>query len=66
MEVLALTTREVRLAASLQANLRRRRIHVALPDLLIAATAMEAGLPVATLNKKHFEAIPGIKLYAGA
>ncbi|MEB2341212.1 MAG: type II toxin-antitoxin system VapC family toxin [Flavobacteriia bacterium] len=63
MDVLPLTSREVRLAATLQANLKRRRIQVAMPDLLIAATAMEAGLPVATLNKKHFEALPGIKLY---
>jgi predicted nucleic acid-binding protein len=63
MDVRPLTSREVRLAATLQANFKRRRIQVAMPDLLIAASAMEAGLPVATLNKKHFEALPGIKLY---
>ena len=63
MQVLPLTSREVRLAASLQAQLKRHRTQVALPDLFIAATPLEAGLPLATLNKKHFEALPGIRLY---
>ena len=31
-------------------------------DLLIAATAIDAGLPLATLNRKHFEQIIGLKL----
>lgn len=35
-----------------------------LPDYIIAATAMEIGAQVVTLNKKHFSKIPGISLYA--
>ncbi len=31
-------------------------------DMLIAATALEHGAAVATFNKKHFAAIPGLKV----
>ena len=34
-----------------------------LEDLLIAATAIEYGFELYTLNKKDFSTIPGIKLY---
>jgi len=40
-------------------TLRRRP---GIPDTLIAATALYYHLPLYTLNKKHFEFIPGIKL----
>lgn len=33
------------------------------PDYIIAATAMEMGAEVVTLNKKHFEKISGIRIY---
>jgi|SRR3989344_5598277 len=33
------------------------------PDYLIAATAQEIGALVVTLNKKHFEKIPGLQIY---
>lgn len=33
------------------------------PDYIIAATALEEGAKVVTLNKKHFEKIPGVSLY---
>ncbi len=63
IEVLPLGSREVRRAATIQAELKRHRIQAALPDLFIAATAMEADIPVATLNKKHFEVLHGIRLF---
>ena len=63
IEVLPLGSREVRRAAMIQAKLKRQRMQVALPDLFIAATALEADLPVATLNRKHFVALPGIRLF---
>lgn len=34
-----------------------------LPDLLIAATALEWRTPIATRNKKDFKGIPGLELY---
>lgn len=33
-----------------------------LRDLMIAASALELGLPLATLNQRHFKSIPGLKL----
>lgn len=33
------------------------------PDYIIAASALETGGVVVTLNKKHFEPIPNLKLY---
>ena len=33
-----------------------------IPDILIAATALYYHLPLYTLNKKHFQYIPGIEL----
>lgn len=35
-----------------------------LPDYIIAATAMEIGAQVVTLNRKHFEKIPGVSIYS--
>ena len=33
------------------------------PDYVIAATALELGAEVVTLNRKHFERVPGIKVF---
>ncbi len=62
--VLPLGTKEVRLAADLQSELKRKRKQLSLPDLFIAATALQAGLPVATLNQRHFSVVPGLVLFA--
>lgn len=35
-----------------------------LPDYIIAATAMEIGAQVVTLNQKHFQKIPGLSIYS--
>jgi len=32
------------------------------PDILIAGTAMRNNLPLATLNRKHFERINGLEM----
>ena len=34
-----------------------------LPDYIIAATAIEMGAKIVTLNKKHFSKIPGVSIY---
>jgi tRNA(fMet)-specific endonuclease VapC len=36
---------------------------VPFPDLFIAATASIKNIPLATLNKKHFEFIEGIEIF---
>ncbi len=37
---------------------------IQIPDYIIAASALEIGAQVATLNNKDFEQIPGLKLYS--
>jgi tRNA(fMet)-specific endonuclease VapC len=43
---------------------KSRGIHLALADLLIGATALEAGYMVVTANLRHFQAIPGLRVVA--
>ena len=42
----------------------RRETGIRLPDALIAATALENGLSLATRNRKDFEPVPGLRLKA--
>lgn len=35
-----------------------------LPDYIIAATAIEIGAQVVTLNAKHFQKIPGVSIFS--
>jgi predicted nucleic acid-binding protein len=41
---------------------RAGQLHVA--DALIAATALEHGMPIMTRNRRHFERVPGLTLHA--
>ena len=38
--------------------------HIGAQDYIIAASALKIGARVVTLNKKHFEQIPGLSLYS--
>lgn len=49
-------------ASEINKQLKRKRKQIAIPDLFIAATAMENSLDIATLNKKHFERIDGLTI----
>jgi len=40
----------------------RREHRLALPDALIAATALEHGLALLTRNVRHFEPVAGLRL----
>ena len=42
--------------------LRKNNKIIETPDLFIAATALSKGIPIATLNKKHFERIEGLEV----
>lgn len=44
-------------AVTINSALKRKRKQIDMVDLFIAATAIAYRLPVATLNKKHFERI---------
>jgi predicted nucleic acid-binding protein len=55
--------RTAEIAADLSRTLRSNRIQVESSDLFIAATAIAHDLPLATLNRKHFERIEGLVLF---
>jgi tRNA(fMet)-specific endonuclease VapC len=60
---LPLTVPIMALFARLRADLRGRGMIIPDLDLLIAATALEHDLTLLTRNRRHFERIPGLKLY---
>ena len=52
----------VKTAAEIYRDLKARNQLLSLPDIFIAATALAHGLPLATLNRKHFERIDSLQL----
>lgn len=57
-----LTLDIARLAGRIHGEQMGRGISIDFPDLLIGATALHLGFAVATLNTKHFQAIPGLNV----
>ena len=51
-----------RLAGRIEGEQAAKGIVIALPDLLIGVTALQAGYSVATLNLRHFQLIPGLSV----
>jgi tRNA(fMet)-specific endonuclease VapC len=49
-------------AVTLNSALKKKRKQIDIADLFIAATAVSNKVPLATLNKKHFERIETLKL----
>ena len=60
--VLPFDESSVNSAVSINNNLKKRRMKIAIADLFIAATAISNKLPIATLNRKHFERVDALKL----
>lgn len=50
------------IAADIYKELKRKRNLIDTADLFIASTAVANNLPIATLNRKHFERIDGLKV----
>lgn len=57
VEVLAFDKNVVKYAVLINNQLKQKRKQIDLADLFIAATANANNLPIATLNRKHFERI---------
>jgi predicted nucleic acid-binding protein len=49
-------------ARNVYLQLKRENKMIDISDILIASTAMANGLPLATLNRSHFERIRGLRL----
>jgi len=47
-------------------DLKRKSLLLDMEDIMIAATAIVHSVPLATLNRKHFERIDGLKLIGNA
>lgn len=57
-----LTLDVARLAGRIHGEQMSRGVAIDFPDLIIGATALHLGFDVVTLNVKHFQAIPGLKV----
>ncbi len=52
----------VDIAVIINSELKKKRKQIDLADLFIAATAVARSLPLATLNRKHFDRIDTLKI----
>lgn len=59
-KVLAIDEIVAQAAVGINNELKRKRKQIEVADLFIAATAVANHLPIATLNKKHFDRISGL------
>ena len=62
IDVVHLDQAAVKEAVNINNQLKTKRKQIDLADLFIAAIAVSNNLPVATLNKKHFERIESLLL----
>jgi predicted nucleic acid-binding protein len=60
--VLPFDSKTVKKAVAIYKQLKRDNKLIEVPDILIAGTALQNNLPLATLNKKHFERIKGLQI----
>ena len=60
--VLPLTESVNTIAIDIAKSLKKRNKLIDYKDIVIAATAVSQGCPLATINKKHFENIEGLDL----
>ncbi len=64
LEPLAITMHVARAHAEIWAHLEAAGARIGSHDLWIAATALAHGMPVATVNVRHFERVPGLQVLA--
>ena len=62
VEVIPFDERCVDTAVGVNAALKRKRKQIGIADLFIAATALTRYLPIATINKSHFDRIDGLEI----
>lgn len=62
IEVITFDEACVNTAVDINAGLKRKRKQIGIADLFIAATALTHNLPIATINKSHFDRIDGLEI----
>ncbi|GHT61432.1 PIN domain nuclease [Bacteroidia bacterium] len=60
--VLPFDTKVVKQAVEIYKQLKLQSKLIDIPDIMIAGTALQNNMPLATLNKKHFERISGLQI----
>ena len=60
--VLPFDTRAVKQSVSIYRQLKQQSKLIDIPDIMIAGTALQNNIPLATLNRKHFERIKGLNI----
>lgn len=60
--VIPLSVEIAQLAGQIEGEQAAKGISIAVQDLVIGATALHVGFDVATLNVRHFQMIPGLKV----
>jgi predicted nucleic acid-binding protein len=63
IKVLPLDSSVINSAVEIHSNLKKKRKQIDVADLFIAATAVRHKMPIATLNKSHFERIETLELH---
>jgi predicted nucleic acid-binding protein len=53
-------TKAVKYAVEIYKQLKQQNNLIDIPDIMIAGTALQNNIPLATLNRKHFERINGL------
>lgn len=49
-------------AIGIYQRLKQKNKLIDVPDIMIAGTALQHNMPLATLNRKHFERITGLEI----
>ena len=62
VEVIEFNASIAKLASTINSELKKSNRRIDIRDLFIGATAIDMGIPLATLNKKHFQRLPNLTL----
>ena len=60
--ILPFDTKAVKQAVNIYKQLKQQNKLIDIPDIMIAGTALQNRIPLATLNRKHFERINGLQI----
>jgi predicted nucleic acid-binding protein len=60
--ILPFDTRAAKQAVIIYKQLKQQNKLIDIPDIMIAGTAVQNNVPLATLNRKHFERINGLDI----
>jgi len=60
--ILPFDTKAVKKSIGIYQQLKQQNKLIDMPDIMIAGTAIQNNMPLATLNRKHFERISGLQI----